>query len=561
MILFGLEEFSSRRRRAEDSIIETLLPEVARALDGGINTGGYSELVNHVARLWRVAYAEDAGTEKAMPSTLRDQIIRTLRETDRAASTESTPRLVATWLAGVILNTSTEEAAKDDPEDLFLEWVTMHDGAVRASHRKASGQVRPIGEKFDVDGVKMRRPGDLSAPISEWINCRCVLRPRLAHEALAASLGHEIEEPLDEPTHAGLAVWAADTQRVLMLQRALDPEDPPEVQGTWEFPGGSIDEGETPEETARREFCEEVGCPVPDGEITNGWRSPNGGYQGFVLTVPVEAGAFEVMNPDEADTPNPDDPERQSPEVSAWFTIEQVQSLGPALRPECAKMDWSVFDTQEDDMAEPDTEVEENDTDFGTGDGEAPPEDVALEWHSVWTVEDTWTGDGRKFQAGSMRARPLPLPISWQKVSAQGHDQNVTVGKTVRVARVGNEIRANGLCLVVPEADEAAGLITEFGRFNISVDADDATMNEEEADLAEGMVFTSVRAAGACIVPIPAFYQAWIAVGPPPEDFYDGAEDLDVEVRSDETEEALVASAFKDLAPGITEDGPGRLTP
>lgn len=51
---------------------------------------------------------------------------------------------------------------------------------------------------------------------------------------------------------AGLAVLAADTGRVLMLQRALDEDDL--AGGTWECPGGKLDPGETPLEAAKREW-------------------------------------------------------------------------------------------------------------------------------------------------------------------------------------------------------------------------------------------------------------------------------------------------------------------
>jgi 8-oxo-dGTP pyrophosphatase MutT (NUDIX family) len=149
-----------------------------------------------------------------------------------------------------------------------------------------------------------------------------------------------------KPTHAGIAVQAADTGRVLMLQRSLDPTDPPEVQGTWEFPGGSLEDGETPQDGAWREFGEETGLAKPEGETTGSWTSPNGVYQGFVHQVPAEADAFDQLNPDRHDaaTPNPDDPDGDNPEVCAWFDPQHVRDLGPALRPEVAKMDWSVFD-------------------------------------------------------------------------------------------------------------------------------------------------------------------------------------------------------------------------
>lgn len=185
------------------------------------------------------------------------------------------------------------------------------------------------------------------------------------------------DAPLEEPTHAGIAVQAADTGRVLLIQRSLDQDDPPEVRGTWEFPGGTIEDGETPEAAAWREFTEETGLPAPPGETTGGWRSPDGVYQGFVHTTPVEAEAFSELNPDlaAAEAVNPDDPDRRNPDVSAWWTLEQIQGMGAALRPECVNTPWDQFgapapDTeQEDDMDETGTEQFTRDGVRGPGDG------------------------------------------------------------------------------------------------------------------------------------------------------------------------------------------------
>jgi hypothetical protein len=70
--------------------------------------------------------------------------------------------------------------------------------------------------------------------------------------------------------------------------------------------------------------------------------------------------------------------------------------------------------------------------------------------------------------------------------------------------------------------------------------------------------FIKARIASASIVSIPAFAEAWVALGPPPEGFLDGG-DIEQEQVDDEGE-ALVASNFADVAPGLTEDGPGWLT-
>ncbi|TDC49166.1 NUDIX domain-containing protein [Jiangella ureilytica] len=37
--------------------------------------------------------------------------------------------------------------------------------------------------------------------------------------------------------------------------------------GAWSLPKGEYDDAETPEDAARREFTEELGLPVPDGDL------------------------------------------------------------------------------------------------------------------------------------------------------------------------------------------------------------------------------------------------------------------------------------------------------
>src|SRR5262249_12288667 len=90
-----------------------------------------------------------------------------------------------------------------------------------------------------------------------------------------------VRKAAGEVAVAGLAVRAADTGRVLMLQRALDDEDP--AGGTWEFPGGHVETNETPDEAAAREWQEETGLRFPAGRWSDtSWTSPDGIYQGFV---------------------------------------------------------------------------------------------------------------------------------------------------------------------------------------------------------------------------------------------------------------------------------------
>ncbi len=108
-----------------------------------------------------------------------------------------------------------------------------------------------------------------------------------------------------EPHVAGLMVRAADTGRVLMLQRSLD-DDQDYAAGKWENPGGHQEPGETLLQAALREFSEETGMPAPQGTLTGSWDASNGIYRGYVMTVPSE-GAVPIDG-DRDEVWDPDDP-------------------------------------------------------------------------------------------------------------------------------------------------------------------------------------------------------------------------------------------------------------
>lgn len=55
---------------------------------------------------------------------------------------------------------------------LKQQWLAVHDGRTRHSHRQVDFEIREVGEEFS-NGCKY--PGDPSAPASEIYNCRCTL--------------------------------------------------------------------------------------------------------------------------------------------------------------------------------------------------------------------------------------------------------------------------------------------------------------------------------------------------------------------------------------------------
>jgi hypothetical protein len=216
------------------------------------------------------------------------------------------------------------------------------------------------------------------------------------------------------------------------------------------------------------------------------------------------------------------------------------------------------------------------------------PMDFADDPVPIWGViapEDVESGDARKFAAGSLRTRPLPLPLAYQKVNEPGHDGSVKVANMERAWRKGNLTFFSGHFLTtVEEADEAIAVMWESGgRQGISVDADDGAAEmytrdgrsltemieamepgeELEFDMDELVtVFTTARVAGATLCNIPAFIEAFGAIGDVPDEYLpEEGEDLLVESRADEAlaaAAALIEGAVV-AAPG-TQDGPGWLT-
>lgn len=142
----------------------------------------------------------------------------------------------------------------------------------------------------------------------------------------------------DGPTVSGLVLKAADTGRVLMLQRSMDDD---KASGKWEWPGGHHEDGDlTSLHAAIREWQEEVGQPLPEGGyVAHTWTSPDGIYQGHLLVIPSEK---DLILHEGRIMENPDDPNSECCEQVAWWDPEDARK-NPALREECKGTPWSVL--------------------------------------------------------------------------------------------------------------------------------------------------------------------------------------------------------------------------
>lgn len=376
-----IEAFAADRRGFMAEAEASLLGSVKRALRHFTtgDDGWRTPLVNRALRLMRREFRSLSGrtstAELRMAVTqFRAVLEDTLDALEEVTDIEVQAQAIAASISTAALNIAREAAANSDEHraDLVKVWITMLDEKVRPHHAAAHGQRVALGERFHVGTSLMMRPGDLRAPVGEWINCRCILAIELSTTTAAADL-------------ARLAMSEGD---------------------------------------------------------------------------PMTITAADAANVDLTDGMNP------------------------------------------------------------------------IPWHGVLAPEGVVSGDGRKFAADSIVWRDLPLPLSWQKVNASGHDGSVIVGRIDNIWRDGGLVKANGVMLDTPEADEVVGMMAEGGLRGVSIDGDKATMQYEMHDgrlvedvmdtLSEGegidldqviQNFTSLRVSGATLCAIPAFQEAYVSLG------------------------------------------------
>jgi 8-oxo-dGTP pyrophosphatase MutT (NUDIX family) len=297
-------------------------------------------------------------------------------------------------------------------------------------------------------------------------------------------------------THAGIALVHAG--EVFLAQRTMDETDDPDVQETWEFPGGHLDPGEQPYEAALREFLEETGLTMPiDATVINGWRSSDGVYQGFV----VSCDGSDLTEWHEADWM----PTSECQAVG-WFTRETLpENLRPVVRDDTP---WDLIfgvSGNEESMTD--------DTESDYADLHPTPMMV----HGVLAPESVPSGDQRGFMAGAVTRRPLRLPLGWQEWTASGHDSSITIGSVDRMMRKDGLIHWEGMLMTSPKADEFTDLLAFFGQYGVSVDGLKGNIDMEKS-AAEGMVwFDAVQVGGAVACSVPAFAEAYVALGPHPD--------------------------------------------
>lgn len=265
-----------------------------------------------------------------------------------------------------------------------------------------------------------------------------------------------VRKDAGEVAVAGLAVQAADTGRVLMIQRALDPDDP--AGGKWEFPGGHLEEDEAAVAAAAREWCEETGFILPynpEGMAALAFGGPswvNGIYAGFIYPVASES-VLDLARRNQV--ANPDDPDADQVEAIAWWDPEQLRG-NPVVREELLDSLDLVLEALglpvADDPAEP---LEK--AGGGGPKGEAP-DGAWPGWEHDQRTARHWAPLIAAALAGALataQARRIARDYASSGLTDDGQDRRA------HVAAVAAWLATQGINPSGPVADQLTGLYTD----------------------------------------------------------------------------------------------------
>lgn len=624
-----LEAFASERRARLTSSDDALRPVVEAGLNRYLagEADWFDGIVDEAAQLWLEnfqAEAPGAGFAGAM-RRFRASLTASLEKTSTPAGgvTPGQVERVTRWASTFTVNAGTVNGAYARGVR-FKIWVDMEDGNVREMHKAASGQLAPIGGTFRVGGHKLAYPGDPVGPPDVWIECRCVAMPAArTGETMSVNTFDLGPQPVEEPVENEETEETEDADRhtgalVVLLPAAADPVNAASSEDmahltTVRF--GDLNEMPVDREEleqAVRLYAEDLTGPVvvPVSQVgTLGDEGAEVAYleptdslialrDGLLEIEPVRQ-AYDAAEQFPQWTPHvtlgyPEGVENGPPlaeytgtevafdRVGLWLGGEYLEyPMGGAV--ETIVADGGVDLEETGEMLEPGLPAEEAVLDDELDDDEEPIEEIPV--HGVLAPEGVETGDGRGFREGALSVRPLPVPLRMEIVGSHGGNNTsevVTVGRIDKAWRddATKMWRFTGAIVLSKEHAGAAieAIIDQTGR-GVSIDADamsvdtkgfseEALVEAEAAGKNPTTWFRETRVAGLTMVPIPAFPEAYIALGP---DFEEDMTDDDREAAeaalvacgcaptAEEAREVFKLADTDTFAPG-TKDGPGWIT-
>jgi hypothetical protein len=404
-------------------------------------------------------------------------------------------------------------------------WVTRRDDKVRDTHKALHGDSIPFTRAFVVGGAKMQFPGDPTGPPEQTINCRCTLRFTIPSRTAS---GDTMVDNTDGVVIVGLPM--ADDA----IHGIGDEEK--HVTLVWL---GTLGETQADRDT--------IAAAVEN------YAGSNAGFLGDVAETGVlgdDEAKVAFLDKDEPTAvrngllENPDiaaanDAVKQYPNYTPHVTLTYDDET-PEGVPQTIKFDrlglWFGDDKTEypfDGEPVDEDDLEDDDMTAPTQERETASQTMQP-WYGVLAPEGVLSGDKRKFKDGSLRHRDLPLPIMYQDANAPGHDGAIRAGNIQGIQRVGGEMRAWGMLDGVGEGGKEAARQIEAEMLR-GIDVDDATFGFETEDGQEidsndietllsldeepVMVITDGRISGATLCSIPAFQEAFVALGEPPAEW------------------------------------------
>lgn len=213
-------EFAAARRGVLDRAEGVVRPVVAEALSHYGQRLWANPIMVVASDLFRQMVQEEGGSARANSTPYREVLAASLARLSEPDDT--TVDRLTTMVATSAVNAATSVVAEQDGN--LIEWVSMEDNDVRASHREADGQQIVAGATFEVDGEKLHYPGEPVGDPAVWINCRCVVRP-----ALGGEMSTNLTIPGGEALVAALYAAAAEVDADEVDPDA--PEVPDEADG------------------------------------------------------------------------------------------------------------------------------------------------------------------------------------------------------------------------------------------------------------------------------------------------------------------------------------------
>lgn len=560
-------EFAAGRDKTLGDAEEFLLQFTRRAMVRIGLPQWYGNLVEGMMQVFDMTVAMETDqispTIDDMRREFRREIMASLDLAKQADNKEAQFERINRWAATASVNGAVEAATTADPDErVGLEWITMGDEKVRHSHKEVNGATVPSGQPFSVGGQDMLYPGQPVGDPSEFLNCRCVVRPAMLGEMAGMNVATFANQ--SDPSAQG----SDPTAVIVALPRAgeavldLASGDFPHV--TLVYLGKAGPEGVEPELQKVAELIPTLMTDKVSG------RGVLGKDKADVLL--LDANATSIIRDSllrqpvidqlfkEADDqfPNwvchmtlgyPDAPanDGELPEdvtydrIAYWRGEEMIEvpfKLGKgAQEPDAVIASGEVVSAEQlpDDI---DIEFDEM----------IPDEEVLTQvpWHGVLAPEGIPSGDGRQFAKLALTTRRLPLPLKWMPSDKQGHDDSVIVGRIDRVFRNKQGfLCAEGMFDTSENAYEAIRQIANSMLRGVSVDLDEMSGaveipregNRSVVELAAAVV------ASATLCAIPAFSEAYVALG-----------------HWDEAEEPSGDSGEFAPVPRETKDGPGWIT-